>query len=99
MRRCLVTKNECGSDTWSESFTCPCLQCRAYLAERRLKTDSTYAKRRWLATVAALGLAGDHEPQAATAGGPTSTPEGSEQAGQVDRDDGRARRGQRRVPA
>lgn len=33
-RRCIVTKNQCGTDTWEVSYTCPCVQCVAYLAER-----------------------------------------------------------------
>lgn len=33
-RRCHVTKNECGSDTWGNGYTCPCLQCQAWLAEQ-----------------------------------------------------------------
>lgn len=45
-RRCHVTKNECGTDTWKEGHTCPCLQCQAYLAEKRLEHPST-ARRVW----------------------------------------------------
>jgi hypothetical protein len=45
-RRCLVTKNECGTDTWSAAHPCRCLQCLAWLAERRIAVLSPEEQRR-----------------------------------------------------
>ncbi len=35
-RICLVTKNQCGTDTWAAGSSCPCVECQAWLKERRL---------------------------------------------------------------
>jgi hypothetical protein len=32
-RRCLVTKNPCGTDTWAVGQPCQCAECQAYLKE------------------------------------------------------------------
>lgn len=34
IRRCLNTKNQCGSDTWMYGYTCPCAECQAWLRDR-----------------------------------------------------------------
>ena len=42
MRRCHVTKNQCGTDTWGNGYTCPCDECVAYLAESGIRPYGPY---------------------------------------------------------
>ena len=35
IRRCLHTKNECGTDTWAVGWSCPCPECQSWLREQR----------------------------------------------------------------
>lgn len=34
IRRCLATKNQCGSDTWMVGHSCPCVECQTWLREQ-----------------------------------------------------------------
>lgn len=40
MRRCKITTNPCGTDTWAVGRPCQCDECQAYLKE----TTETLAK-------------------------------------------------------
>lgn len=35
--RCLKSTNPCGTDTWSEGYTCPCAPCQLYVARFALE--------------------------------------------------------------
>lgn len=37
-RRCKVTGNQCGTDTWMVGYTCPCVECAAWVEERRFSS-------------------------------------------------------------
>jgi hypothetical protein len=34
VRRCKVTGNPCGTDTWMVGGSCPCAECQTYLHEK-----------------------------------------------------------------
>ena len=39
-RKCLITNNPCGTDTWSEGYVCLCLNCQLYLIENQKQMSS-----------------------------------------------------------
>ena len=45
MRTCLVTGNPCGTDTWAVGCPCPCVECSAYLLERRPSKRGPHGER------------------------------------------------------
>lgn len=40
-RRCLHSKNPCGTDTWMVGHSCPCDHCQAYLSEKDVTADTS----------------------------------------------------------
>ena len=37
IRRCLITGNICGSDTWRIGYPCQCVECKLYVQELETK--------------------------------------------------------------